>query len=55
MADKVVVEFDRERETKNKQRFSEIKTDAIGKLYVGKKEDERLGKPKKIRVTIEAV
>jgi hypothetical protein len=52
---KVVVKFERERETKNKIRFSEIADadkEVIGKLYVGKTTDEKLGNPDNLTITL---
>jgi hypothetical protein len=55
---KVVVMMDRERATKNKQRFEERDRDdkeCIGILYADKKNiDEVLGEPDSLKITIEA-
>lgn len=54
--DKITVEFTYENDTKNKVRFDEPGTDPkIGKLYLVKEHYEALGKPEKVRVTVEAV
>jgi hypothetical protein len=51
----ITVEFERERETPNKQRFKELGTKkVVGMLYVSKKDDESMGKPKKVTVVIKA-
>lgn len=50
----VVLEFEREKATKNKQRFAEVgENPTVGVLYVTKKTDESLGEPDSLRVTIE--
>lgn len=51
---KIVIEADRERPTKNKQRFKEDgDDDFISILYLRNKGDEKLGSPERIRITIE--
>lgn len=54
---KHIVHFEHERETKNTVRYSELpemETPIVGKLYVNKKAVELLGRPKLLKVTIEA-
>lgn len=52
---KVVVEMERERSTKNKQRFKIDDDDNLDVIYVKNKGDKKLGEPDQIRVTIEAL
>ena len=54
----IVVEFIKERDTKNTVKFEAVVGDgrdrgAVGSLYVLKKDLEKIGSPQKIRVTIE--
>ena len=44
--------FEHERDTKNKQRFQEVKTDHIGTLYVSKTAIAELGNPDVLKVTV---
>jgi hypothetical protein len=58
MADKLVVVFARERETKNTVRFAEQENaeglpPVIGTLYVQKFVVKRLGDPQVIKITVE--
>jgi hypothetical protein len=50
----LVFYMERERETKNKQRFKEEGDQSIlDTSYLGKKHDKTLGEPERIKVTIE--
>jgi archaellum component FlaG (FlaF/FlaG flagellin family) len=58
MAEKLEVLFDTEKETKNTVRFTEVPGDGapqVGTIYVQNWALKKLGGPKKIKVTIEAV
>jgi len=57
MPDKLTAVFSLEKETKNTMRFSEEPEGPpiVNTIYVQKWAVARLGKPKRIRVTIEAV
>lgn len=60
MADKkLVIELELEKDTANTVRFKEIHDETahpvIRQLYIGKAEHAGLGKPDKLRVTIEAI
>ena len=48
----ITITFEHERDTKNKQRFQEVKTDHIGSLYVGKDTVAKLGNPTTLTVTL---
>lgn len=51
----ITIYMERERETKNKQRFKEEGDEgALDTSYVNKRVDEQLGSPERIKVTIEA-
>ena len=52
---KVVIQLAVDKQTKNKQRFSEVSDDkqVIGKLYMDKEVFESMGKPKSITATLE--
>lgn len=56
MAKKLQIEFEKERETKNKVRYEEVAKEnpVIDKLYVSKTHVEELGNPETLSVTIEA-
>jgi hypothetical protein len=54
----IVLTFEREKETKGTQRYSEVgdKSDqVVGVLYIKKAGDSKLGSPEKIQVTIDPV
>ena len=58
MAEKLVIELTREKETPGTVRFQEQDPDEdpkVGMLYVKKAASKRLGHPTRIRVTIEAI
>jgi hypothetical protein len=58
MAEKLVIELMREKETPGTVRFQEQDPDEdpkVGTLYVKKAASKRLGNPTRIRVTIEAI
>jgi hypothetical protein len=58
MAEKLVIELTREKETPGTIRFQEQDPDEdpkVGTLYVKKAASKRLGHPTRIRVTIEAI
>jgi hypothetical protein len=58
MADKLVIELTREKETPGTIRFQEQDPDEdpkVGTLYVKKAAYKRLGDPTRIRVTIETI
>lgn len=53
------IEFEYEKETKNKVRYQELNESddspiRIGVLYIDKTAHEELGKPEKLKVTVEA-
>ena len=54
-AEALVVELDYEKDTKRTQRFESPDEDAaVGQLYITKEGLEKLGNPRRVRVTIEA-
>lgn len=60
MADTLVIEFTKEKETKNAVRFKEVleagvDRGIVGSIYVLKSNLEDLGNPERIAVTITAV
>jgi hypothetical protein len=58
MAEQLVIELTREKETPGTVRFQEQDPDEdpkVGTLYVKKAASQRLGNPTRIRVTIEAI
>lgn len=50
----VIAQFDFERATKNKVRFSEVGSEHIGTLYLSQEDYTALGEPQVLTVTVTA-